>query len=293
MVYKKINYFLLSLSLIFFVSCSNNSKNFESNIHFDIENCNISSPQPTKESLKADNEIYIIGHAYGAPGKGNFFPENLVNFFSEKLDPDQINHIALTGDFVRINNIESFKRVKNYIDNNFSNYFLSVGNHEVGEEIGNLENYHENFNEVLFYQEFNEFLIISANFSNENWLPTIDYQRQINSIIDNTNKENIIILSHQLFWLEEINYEISANSDSLLSSRLNKDSLSWIRNNDKNYIVISGDYGAWGDTTYCKKINNRLFIASGIGDTENDSIIKIYDYKNSLLIKEVNINTKG
>ena len=290
MVCKKVNYFTLLLSIIFFVSCSNTSIISEPNIYFDIENCNINSPEFMEESMKADNEIYIIGHAYGAPGKGDFFPENLINFFSKRLDPYQINHIALTGDFVRINNIESFKKVKNYIDNNFSDYFLSVGNHDVGEEIGNLKNYYEIFNEELFYQEFNEFLIISANFSNEDWLPTLDYQIQINDIIDNTNKKNIIILSHQLFWLEEINYEISANSDSLLSSSLNKDSLSWIENNDKNYIVISGDYGAWGDTTYCKEINSRLFIANGIGDTTNDTIIKIYDYKDSLFIEEININ---
>tara|TARA_A200000113_G_scaffold174320_1_gene159471 strand:+ start:471 stop:716 length:246 start_codon:yes stop_codon:yes gene_type:complete len=59
---------------------------------------------------------------------------------------------------------------------------------------------------------------------------------------------------------------------------------------DENYIVISGDYGAWGDTTYCKEINSRLFIANGIGDTKNDTIIKIYDFKNSLFIEEININ---
>lgn len=293
MIYKKIKFFQSILLIMLFVCCSNSPNNIKSNIYFDIENCNINSSSFIEGSIEAENEIYIIGHAYGAPGKGDFFPNYLINFFSTRLNPDQINHIALTGDFVKINNIESFKKVKNYIDDNFSNYFLSVGNHEVGEEIGNLKNYYEVFQEELYYQEFNEFLIISANFSNENWLPTLDYQNQINSIIDNTNKENIIILSHQLFWLEEINYEISANSDSLLSSGLNKDSLSWIRNNDKNYIVISGDYGAWGDPTYCKEINNRLFIANGIGDTENDSIIKIYDYKNSVLIEEISINTRG
>ena len=115
-------------------------------------------------------------------------------------------------------------------------------------------------------------------------------KNNIQELIDNTSKKNIIILSHQLFWLEEINYEISANSDSLLRTSLKKDSLSWIRNNDKNFIVISGDYGAWGEETYCKEINNRLFIANGIGDTKNDTIIKIYDYDNLLLIEEISIH---
>ena len=126
MVCKKVNYFTLLLSIIFFVSCSNTSIISEPNIYFDIENCNINSPEFMEESMKADNEIYIIGHAYGAPGKGDFFPENLINFFSKRLDPYQINHIALTGDFVRINNIESFKKVKNYIDNNFRIIFFQL-----------------------------------------------------------------------------------------------------------------------------------------------------------------------
>ena len=35
-----------------------------------------------EESMKADNEIYIIGHAYGAPGKGDFF-QKLINFLKD------------------------------------------------------------------------------------------------------------------------------------------------------------------------------------------------------------------
>ena len=63
-----------------------------------------------------------------------------------------------------------------------------------------------------------------------------------------------------------------------------------IKSNEKYFIVISGDYGVWGDRTYCKSIDNKLFIANGIGDNPNDTIIKIFDYNKGFAIQELKLN---
>tara|TARA_B000000557_G_C20757375_1_gene435814 strand:- start:32 stop:946 length:915 start_codon:yes stop_codon:yes gene_type:complete len=256
-------------------------------ILLEIDNCNISSPKTSDREARANNEVYVVGHAYGKPGEGNFFPTNLTSFFDLNLTKNSKNYIALNGDFVRIASNQSFDKVKNYIDQNFDGYFISVGNHEIA---NNLEYYYNFFDRDFFYQEFNNFLLISANFSNNNWLPSEKQIAQINQLIENTNKKNIILLSHQIFWIEETDNEINPNSDDLLNTSLEADSLGWIKSaKNKNFIVISGDYGAWGDTTYCKIKDNKLFIANGIGNSPNDSIIKIHDYEKSFLIEEINL----
>ena len=55
------------------------------------------------------------------------------------------------------------------------------------------------------------------------------------------------MLSHQIFWYNQIDYEINPNSFELLETDLSKSSLEWLdTKRNKNYIVISGDYGAFG-----------------------------------------------
>lgn len=279
--------FKIHLLILFFCIFSSCNMSFTSKerINLDIFNCNITKSYDIVDEIK--EEIYVVGHAYGKPGEGDFFPQNLINYFANVENLDQ-SHLALTGDFVRINSIENFQKVKKYIDQNFKNYFISIGNHEI-------ENSKKNFDFVFendFYTyEFNNFLLIAANFSNSNWLPSPTDIETINNLVASSNKNNVIILSHQIFWLEEIQNSIKPNSDALLKEDLKSDSLSWIKHlEDKNIIVISGDYGAWGDKTFCFQDKNKLFIANGIGNHPNDTILKITDYGNSFEIKEVSIN---
>ena len=112
----------------------------------------------------------------------------------------------------------------------------------------------------------------------------------MNKLINNTEKDYIVILSHQLFWLNETNGDLVPNSDDLLKNELPRDPLSWIDSSKtKNFIIISGDYGAFGAKPYCKQDGNKLYIANGIGDTEKDSIIKIINKENNFEIIEINL----
>ena len=297
-MYKK-NFIPIFL-FILFIGCSNESLEFDEDIYVEIKNCDLDYGSESLYKQSSKNELYIIGHAYGEPGVGNFFPERLTDYLDKNINYSVSNYIALTGDFVREPTKLSYEKVKKYLDTNFYEYFLSVGNHEINNGDNTtgegLDNYFEYFEKDFFYKEFKNFLIISANFSNNNWLPTESQKSMINTIVNNSSKKYIILLSHQHFWLLDVDVEIKPNSDALLQPRdyytsLSYDSLSWIdKSNEKYFIVISGDYGAWGDKTYCKSIDNKLFIANGIGDNPNDTIIKIIDYNSGFAIQELKLN---
>ena len=153
------------------------------------------------------------------------------------------------------------------------------------------ENYFKVFGKTFIFGIQN--LLISANFSNPNWLPSNEQISKINNVINESSKDNIILLSHQIFWLENADFEMNPNSYALLEEDLKKDSLSWLENQkNKNIIVISGDYGAQGQATACYLDENKLFIANGIGENENDTIIKISETKNLLFIEELSLNNE-
>lgn len=281
--------------LIFLVFCTSSSLNFDETVSINIESCNILYNEFLTDNRDSKEEIFIVGHAYGRPGEGNFFPDRLTLFFQQNLNPNTKNYLALTGDFVRNPDLESYIKVKNYINDNFNGYFISIGNHEIGN--GNntngpgLDNYFEVFGDDFFYEEFNHFLLISGNFSNKDWLPNEKQKKEINDLINLTDKDYVIILSHQLFWLLDSKGDISPNSDAILEEDLKKDSLNWILNSDdKNFIIISGDFGAFGDKTHCTYEDNKLFIANGIGDYESDTILKISENETSFNIKEFKLN---
>jgi len=270
------------LSFIFiFVLCSSDPPILDG-VKLNLYNCDIKNN--TKLKGTPEREVFVVGHAYGKPGEGDFFPDKLANYL-EKNANKSTSYLALTGDFVRVNSIDSFIKVKDYIDQNFNGYFIAVGNHEIE---NSASNYYSVFKNDYYSMEFNSFLLISANFSNSNWLPSSDNIEKINNSINNSKKENVIILSHQIFWQKESDKKINPNSNALLETELNEDSLWWVENRDKkNLIVISGDYGAWGSETFCYINQNIMFIANGIGNHDKDSILKIIEYKDFFELVEI------
>ena len=91
-----------------------------------------------------------------------------------------------------------------------------------------MENYLSVFEKEIYFKEFKNYLIIASNFSNSNWLPTNEQVDQINKLINNTEKDYVILLSHQLFWLNVANGELLPNSEDLLKDKLQDEPLNWI-----------------------------------------------------------------
>ena len=278
---------ILFLVIMLLFSFCNVEQSIDNNIlEINLSNCselNFQSKNPSNNVLE---ELYIIGHGYGSPSTNTGGISNKIIKFFKNLESKHELSIALTGDFVFESSIDNLESVKIFLENNFSNYFISPGNHDLYPEP---KNYYDVFRLDFYHKEFNSYLLIAANFSNPNWLPTNEQIDNINSLINNTSKGNVVILSHQIFWQKNVNFEFKPNSFALLKSELSENSLNWIDNEDKNLIVISGDYGAFGQKTECYHENNRLFIANGIGDHKNDTLIKLSDTNEKLLIEEIKI----
>lgn len=258
------------------------------NLFLNIPACKLNQNNTLDKNLKSEEEIFIVGHAYGdTDSNSDFFPSNLTKYLEENRDVN-FSSIALTGDFVRNNDETSFRKVKNFIDVNFKTYFISLGNHEVYKSS---DSYFKIFKEDIYIQEYYDVLIIAANFSNPNWLPTLDQISAINTAVEKTSASNILLLSHQIFWLKETNGEIEPNSYAILTEELPYDSVSWINDfNDKNLIIVSGDYGAYGQETFCLIKENKVFIANGIGNFENDTILKLSVYRELIYFEELYLN---
>ena len=202
----------LILLVLLFTQCNNNQVIDVEGLVLDIPNCKITSSEDRNKDYKSENEensLLIVGHAYGKPGIGNFFPLSLTNYI-EKNQSKSNNFAVLNGDFVWEATEENLNRVRTYLDLKFDGYFISVGNHDINVSY---DTYIDIFKKDLFHSEFNNFLLIAANFSNYNWEPTELQKQNINSIINNSDKKIVILNSHQLFWSEIEGVDISPNSN--------------------------------------------------------------------------------
>lgn len=223
-------------------------------------------------------KIFILGHAYGSQETKEIgLSRKVLNLFDSFSDK---NHtLVLTGDIVLENNLDALNKVKNDIEEHFHYYLIAAGNHDIGysgyqtDNLQSNDNFREVFSKDLFIQEYESFSLIASNFSTFNWEPTIENQKAINDYLLNTKIKNIFLFSHQLFWLEEVNNEIRPNGKNMLTTELKSDSLYWLEGLNKNIIVISGDYGIYGEPPYCRKIGNKLFIANGIHEFAEDKYI--------------------
>ena len=141
---------------------------------------------------------FILLDAYGTQKPEDLGISNklikLFNGFNTKK-----NTIVLTGDFVVDNSLDELKKVKYLIEENFSNYLIAVGNHDVGYSGYQSDNLKENknfesiFMKDLFIKDFGSFSLIAANFSTYNWEPNQSSKDIINTYIENTEDETIFL----------------------------------------------------------------------------------------------------
>ena len=261
----------------------NNQMNFKE--CDEILNVNIDSKASTS---KVTNRYLIVGHSYGNPSGENIaLQESLIDYFS-KSDLENTK-LILTGDLIRKYSQNNLIAAKEQIGSYFDTYYIVPGNHDV--QFGNA--FYEVFEKDFFSFEVGNSLLIGANFNTPNWLPTIYTQNLINNILKNSDKQNIFLFSHQVFWFDKFSDLQLANSYALYEGR-NQDSISWINSNGKNLIMISGDSGAWGQELFCKQNfdGSNTYIASGLGNVKTDAILELNFYNdgsfklNSILINE-------
>lgn len=261
------------LSIILFSFLAHSFIVFDLIYEINFNNCiNSFSENNIFDSFASDSEsIYVIGHAYGSHDTFTTGMSKKVNALINQESETLNSTLVLTGDIVYENTIDSLSIVKKEIEENFKDYLIAPGNHD----IQNNNNYYTIFKDDLFLRSTENFILIAANFSTDNWLPDVKTQEKINKYIKENESDNVFLFSHQLFWTNNIGNEILPNGTNLLKTSLEKNSTNWLELNGKKLIIISGDFGANGQQSYCKKIEDVIFIADGIGDKKNDSYIKI------------------
>ena len=257
---------------------------FQDQSSIDVSDCRLFESSSVDNNKEILNSFYIVGHAYGKPGGTNIgLSENLLDYFSN-LSIEDGEFLVLTGDFNRDNTLEDLQQSKIQIEKYFDKYFVVPGNHEVREN----NNFYEVYKNDFFYVELENTLLIGASFNNSDWLPTIYSQNLINEIISKSSSKTILLFSHQLFWKDLFENKVTPNSSQFLK-KLDPEPIDWIKTKDKKLIVISGDYGAFGASTFCKKYKEITFIANGIGGLETDTVIKIFETKEELFFKEIKL----
>ena len=263
------------------------------NIFTDYKDCKyqyLDKEIDTQNNGKFEKKFYVVGHSYGNPSGDNLaLQPSLLKYFENKDLTDA--SLILTGDLVRNYSYENLLIAKNQIELLFENYYIVPGNHDV--ELGNA--FYEIFEDDFFSLEINDTLLIGANFNTPNWLPTVYHQNLINDLINTTDKKEIYLFSHQVFWYDQFPDEQIVNSFALLESTTNPRILTdWLDIKEKKLTIISGDSGAWGQKPFCKVDfeNNITYIANGIGNMQDDTIIElIFSKNNNFELNFVRINS--
>ena len=271
-----------AIILFFIISCN-------INVDKNLSDClntfsNLGSDQLENESNV--NHVFVIGHAYGSHAGDNLgLSKNVLSFVKQQKLDNQI--LILTGDIVRENTIKNLQLVKNQIETNFSEYYVAVGYHDVG--IEGLDNFYSVFNNDLNFIRLSSIDLIVANFTTSNWKPTLEDQESINNFIRKSSKDTIIIFSHQVFW-----YNLTEKKPKLNETgrEVSKDIHEWIQNENKNLIIISGDYGKDDPETFCEydTSENVLYIASGVYENIEDRALVINDAIKGFSISELKLS---
>jgi len=278
---KKSIYKYVLICLLLLYSCS-----FSAEIT--LEDClNTFSSSKSNQSLDESeiNKIQVIGHAYGSHKGANLgLAKSVLNYFENQNFDNQI--LILTGDIVRDNTIQNLQLVKNQIETYFNEYYIAVGNHDLGKSKNNFYDVFES--DLNFINLYSADLIV-ANFTANNWKPTLNDQASINEFISQSLKDTIILFSHQVYW-----YKLTENKPKLNAGdkELENDAHKWLKTSNKNVIVISGDYGRSAPETFCEydKSDNILYIASGIYDSPEDRGLLITDTVGQLRISEIKLS---
>ena len=66
-----------------------------------------------KNKIFRQNNVYVIGHAYGSHSEINSLSNSVLNFFKSLTIDNQI--LILTGDIVRESSLENLESVQNQI----------------------------------------------------------------------------------------------------------------------------------------------------------------------------------
>ncbi len=276
---KTANNTLIVFIIIFFLSFTNL---FAEDIQSPINQkyLKISSP-------KNNYAFLIAGHLYGAPEKFTVFPSS--SFLGKIKDINEIDYeffISLGDNFRSTDEkqIANFKKTVAYQLK--APLFIAVGNHDVTFP----QLYEKNFGKTYYHFIYGQELYVILNSEMDSGRISgaqLEFLLNIlNEARNNQSIKNVFVFSHKLIWsVNNSAYRIVydhlndrggyAKNDNYLNKILPP--LSTIAKSKAVYW-ISGDIGcSWSLSLFYEKdpSTNITYIATGLGDTVRDAIIKV------------------
>lgn len=274
----KITHFLFVV--IFFILI-NNTLAETGGMVFSMNNKTLTEPN-------SDNYRFIAaGHIYGNPDSESIQPAETLIKNIPKLQLLNPNMIILLGDTVRQSDKDNFKALENTLLGRISvPVYNAVGNHDVG----NRFLYESRYNRTFFNFKYrnSQMIILDTELSDQNisgdqltmFLDALEAAEKDHEI------QHVFIFMHKpLFFIGEERYSKIAPhvnawrsyaTETNFKEILHKHMLALSR--EKNVFLIAGDIGVQGSFPlfYDKKVDaNLYYLATGLGDTEDDAVLLI------------------
>ena len=222
--------------------------------------------------------FFVAGHSYGQPGVNN---KGLHPPFKGKFDyiksNNKIEFGVLVGDIVSANPIEQdWIEVDLDLDTLGLPTYFAVGNHDMENRPVFESRYGDTYK--AFINRGDLFIILDPNL--DGWNISGNQLTFLKSTLNTHAAEvqNIFVFFHQLLWQEkdnEFNY-IRGNSDAGRGENINFwTTVAPLFSNLKNETTFfAGDIGvSWASNVTYDKIGNLTFIATGMGDNDQDNFI--------------------
>lgn len=222
--------------------------------------------------------FFVAGHSYGQPGVNN---EGLHPPFKGKFDyiksNNKIEFGILVGDIVSANPIEKdWIEVDLDLDKLGLPTYFAVGNHDMENRPVFESRYGNTYK--TFINQGDLFIILDPNL--DEWNISGNQLTFLKSTLNAHASEvqNIFVFFHQLLWVEpynEFNY-IRRNSSAGKGENINF----WttvaplFSNLENETTFFAGDIGvSWASNVTYDKIGNLTFIATGMGDNDQDNFV--------------------
>jgi len=250
----------------------------------------IKSPINSKYTeLPGDNySILIAGHLYGAPQNVNsVFPSSSLLGCLEEINNLDCAFFISAGDVFRssderivLNYMKSFSNRLNFP------IFNAVGNHDVGNRKLYTKYFGETYYDFIYGSEL--YVFLDSELDNSKiigkqleYFSTVLLEKALR-----TNVKNVIVVSHKLIWAanipkyKNIYNHLNSNFGYETYDQFNSIIIPILKDigKQKNVYWISGDIGcSWSLPLFYDKDPDTgiSFIATGLGDTEKDLILKL------------------
>ena len=220
--------------------------------------------------------FFVAGHTYGQPGVDNVGLHPPFQQKFEFLNNRNASLGFLTGDIVKECTEKNWNEVDSVLAFLDADVYLVAGNHDVSDR----ELFEARYGRTYYYfKKYDDlFIILDPNF--DHWNISGLQLEFLQKILSEENQvRNIFVFFHQILWWSENNKyrNVRINSKEGRADTINfwSEIIPLFNKLDNPVSMFAGDMGAvsWSDNYMYDTIQNITFIASGMGDEDDDNIV--------------------